>query len=183
MTDNGDRARGERHESRLEQLDRNWTDLLQELRVTQTGVQLLTGFLLTLPFQSKFADLTVFECTVYLATVAAAVLATALVITPVSLHRMLFRRHARRETVQIGHRLALAGLTLLGVAMLGVVTLVFAVVLGDRVGVIAGAAIGIIILILWAALPLRIRATHTDPPGGAPTPPRSVGNGPVQPPT
>lgn len=168
MTDNGDRARRERHESRLEQLDRNWTDLLQELRVTQTGVQLLTGFLLTLPFQSKFADLTVFERTVYLATVTASVLATALVIAPVSLHRMLFRRHARRETVQIGHRLALAGLTLLGVAMLGVVTLVFAVVLGDRVGVIAGAAIGVIIVVLWGALPLRIRATHTDPPESPP---------------
>ena len=55
-TDHGEEARKERHETPLEQLDRNWADLLQELRVSQTGVQLLTGFLLTLPFQSRFTE-------------------------------------------------------------------------------------------------------------------------------
>ena len=94
---------------------------------------------------------------------AASVLATALLIAPVSLHRMLFRRHARRETVQIGHRLAVVGLALLGVAMLGVITLVFAVVLGNRIGLIAATALGIVLVVLWVLLPLRIRTTHTEP--------------------
>ncbi|HEY5882339.1 MAG TPA: DUF6328 family protein, partial [Nakamurella sp.] len=106
-TDQGDEARKERHETPLEQLDRNWNDLLQELRVSQTGVQLLTGFLLTLPFQSRFTDLNDFERTTYLITMALSVTSTAFLIAPVSVHRMLFRRHARRATVQVGHRLAI----------------------------------------------------------------------------
>lgn len=79
-----ERARGDddewnyraRHETTTQRLDRNWEALLQELRVVQTGVQLLTGFLLTLPFQQRFADLTDFEVAVYLVTVALSVVST-----------------------------------------------------------------------------------------------------------
>jgi hypothetical protein len=90
-----------RHETTTKRLDRNWADLLQELRVVQTGVQLLTGFLLTLPFQAFFTTLSAFEENVYLFTVACSVLATGLAIAPVSLHRILFRQRARRLTVSI----------------------------------------------------------------------------------
>ena len=79
-----------RGETETERLDRNWSDLLQELRVVQTGVQLPTGFLLTLPFQSRFTKLSNFEQNVYLATVVASVAATGNFIAPVSLHRILF---------------------------------------------------------------------------------------------
>lgn len=161
--DDGDRARGQRHETPLEQLDRNWADLLQELRVAQTGVQLLTGFLLTLPFQSRFTDLTDTQQTIYLSTVAVSVAATAFLIGPVSLHRMLFRRHARWDTVHIGHHLALIGLLLLGVAMVGVVLLIFSFVLGDRPGLLAAAAVAVLLLMLWMLLPLHVRNVHTDP--------------------
>src|SRR5271156_7011703 len=86
--------RGERRgETETQRLDRNWNSLLQELRVVQTGVQLLTGFLLTLPFQQRFDVLSPSMRDVYLTTVCLAVSATVLLITPVSIHRMLFRRH------------------------------------------------------------------------------------------
>ena len=81
-----------RSETETERLDRNWGDLLQELRVVQTGVQLLTGLLLTVPFQARFGDLTDFQRVIYLATVSVSVTSTALLIAPVALHRLLFRR-------------------------------------------------------------------------------------------
>jgi Family of unknown function (DUF6328) len=62
--------RAQRGETSLERLDRNWADLLQELRVVQTGVQLLTGFLLILPFQSRFEQLTTTQQTIYLVTLS-----------------------------------------------------------------------------------------------------------------
>ena len=100
----------QRDETPLQRLDRNWADLLQELRVVQTGVQLLTGFLLTLPFQSRFQELSQFQQNTYLVTLCAAVISTGFLIAPVSLHRYLFRRHARRLTVEVSHRLAQIGL-------------------------------------------------------------------------
>src|SRR6059058_4764882 len=98
-----------RKETEIERLDRNWTDLLQELRVVQTGVQLLTGFLLTLPFQQKFSRLTDGERGVYLFAVATSIVATGFLQAPVSLHRALFRKHRRKETVLAAHKLAIVG--------------------------------------------------------------------------
>src|SRR3954462_12404947 len=84
-----------RNETGMQRLDRNWAELLQELRVLQTGVQLLTGFLLTLPFQSRFATLSAFDQPVYLLPVALAVASPGWLIAPVGLPRGLFRRPAR----------------------------------------------------------------------------------------
>jgi len=146
-----------RHETPLERLDRNWVDLLQELRVIQTGVQLLTGFLLILPFQSRFEQLTQSQQNIYLMTLSAAVLATGFLIAPVSLHRFLFRRHARRATVDVAHRLAQIGMSILGLAIVGVVLLIFDVVLGPTAGYVAGGVAAIVLLGLWVVLPLIIR--------------------------
>src|ERR1700712_4015200 len=88
-----------RNETTVQRLDRNWTDLLQELRVVQTGVQFLTGFLLTLPFQQRFWQLSSRQHDLYLASVSASVVATAFLQAPVSVHRALFRRHQRDEEV------------------------------------------------------------------------------------
>ena len=103
----------------MERLDRNWADLLQELRVVQTGVQLLTGFLLTLPFQARFVGLGEFQQNVYLVTVGFAISATGFLIAPVAIHRVLFRRHARLTLVSAAHRLAVIGTVLLGAAVVG----------------------------------------------------------------
>ena len=81
----------DRDETEAQRLDRNWSGLLQELRVAQTGVQLLTGFLLTLPFQQRFTQLDGVMRTVYLVTVACSIGATVLLVAPVSMHRLLFR--------------------------------------------------------------------------------------------
>jgi hypothetical protein len=147
----------DRRESAIERLDRNWSELLQELRVLQTGVQLLTGFLLTLPFQQRFATLNPVDRDIYLADVSAAVCSTALLIAPVALHRLLFRQHARAEQVSIAHRLALAGSTLLAVAICGVVVLIFDVVAGRSAAVGGGVAAGVLILSVWLLLPLSRR--------------------------
>ena len=146
-----------RHETPVERLDRNWNDLLQELRVVQTGVQLLTGFLLTLPFQARFAQLSTFQRDVYLATVACSVLATGLLIAPVSVHRVLFRQRARQRLVSVAHRLALLGLSALAAAIIGAVLLIGTVVIGTGTGWVAALAAASLLAALWVAMPIAIR--------------------------
>jgi hypothetical protein len=143
----------QRDETPTERLDRNWAELLQELRVVQTGVQFLTGFLVTLPFQQRFSGLGTAERVTYLCALGFAVTATALVIAPVALHRMLFRRHARPELVATAHRLALGGYCLLGLAVVAVVLLIFDVVQGTLAGVVAGSVTAIGLAGLWGILP------------------------------
>jgi hypothetical protein len=155
--DRAEQARRERHETPTEQLDRNWSDLLQELRVAQTGVQLLTGLLLTAVFQSRFAELTDYEHVIYLITVCLSTLSTALLITPVALHRGLFRQQARRPLVSAAQLCAVAGLTLLGLAVTGVVLLIFTVTAGRSAGVVAATVTAVVFVGLWAALPLALR--------------------------
>ncbi len=149
----------------MQRLDRNWVDLLQELRVVQTGVQILTGFLVVLPFQSRFEQLTTAQTTIYLITLCLAVLAMGFLIAPVSLHRLLFRRHARQVTVDVAHRLAQIGLVLLGASIVGVVMLIFDLVLGGAAGTIAAGCAAVVLLVLWGAVPLAIRARSAQPPG------------------
>lgn len=142
-----------RDESTIEKLDRNWSELLQELRVTQTGVQLLTGFLLTLPFQQRFATLKSGQQNLYLADVGLAVASTLLLVAPVAMHRALFRRHQRGTAVRFAHRCAVAGTALFGVALIGVVYLIFEVVKGTAAAGGAGALAGLSVLTLWVVCP------------------------------
>ena len=130
-----------RDETETERLDRNWASLLQELRVAQTGVTLLTGFLLTLPFQQRFTELDSVMRAVYLVTVACSIGSTVLLVAPVGMHRLLFRRHRLEALVSASHSYAIAGLLLLGVALAGVSTMIFDLVVGTvrRHGSPAGA--------------------------------------------
>ena len=150
-----------RSESEEQRLDRNWSSLLQELRVTQTGVQLLTGFLLTLPFQSRFADLGAGLHRVYLATVVSSLAATVLLVAPVGMHRMLFRQHKLRTLVSAAHRFAYVGLLLLGTALTGVAVVVFGAVLGTTAAVLAGAVTATAMLAAWVGYPLWMRRGHS----------------------
>ncbi|MBC2640814.1 MULTISPECIES: DUF6328 family protein [unclassified Rhodococcus (in: high G+C Gram-positive bacteria)] len=143
-----------RDETETERLDRNWSNLLQELRVVQTGVQLLTGFLLTLPFQQRFEELSDTQEVIYLVTVALSVTATIMLIAPVGLHRLLFRQHALPTLVAIGQRLAIAGIAALGCALVGVVLLIFGVVVNMPTGVIA-AAIALLMFFGFWILPAQ----------------------------
>ena len=151
----------DRNESLDERMDRNWNEMLQELRVTQTGTQILTGFLLAIAFQNRFEDLTTFQHRVYLILVLAAVTTTALGLAPVNLHRELFRQHAKEVVVKIAH--VLLRLTLLGVGLVlvGTVLLIFDVV-ADRESawIAAGATSGGLVII--AVLPQIIRRASPE---------------------
>ncbi|WP_371859798.1 DUF6328 family protein [Nocardia uniformis] len=142
-----------RHETETERLDRNWNSLIQETRVVQTGVQLLTGFLMILPFQSRFDMLTDPMRVLYLVTVSASIGATVFLVAPVSAHRILFRRHRLRAVVESAHKFGLVGLALLGVALTGVVVLIFDVVAGTIVGVAAGLLFAALFAVVWGLLP------------------------------
>lgn len=146
-----------RSETQAERLDRNWNSLLQELRVTQTGVQLLTGFLLTLPFQNRFNTLGRPLQTVYLGTVACSLAATVVLVAPVGIHRMLFRRHRILTVVSVTHRCAYLGLLLLGAALIGVAAVVFGTVLGSTAAVLAALVTAAAMTAGWVVLPLRLR--------------------------
>jgi Family of unknown function (DUF6328) len=152
-----------RHETRTERLDRNWSSLLQELRVVQTGVQLLTGFLLTLPFQQRFTELDAHSRAVYLGTVALSVMSTVLLIAPVGMHRILFRRRRLTLLVTAAHWCAYVGLLLLGTALAGVTDLIFGSVIGRTIGWVAGAIALIGFTTFWVVIPLAmLQSNHTD---------------------
>ena len=153
-----------RSETEIQRLDRNWLSLLQELRVVQTGVQLLTGFLLTLPFQPRFDALSTAMRVVYLATVGCSVAATVLLEAPVGMHRMLFRRHRTQFLVSAAHRFAYIGLLLMGLALTGVTVIIFGAVAGTTTGAVAGACAIVAQIVFWVLWPLWAR--HEAPPPG-----------------
>jgi len=145
-----------RAESQNQRMDRNWNEILQELRVTQTGTQILTGFLLTIVFQPKFAELDHFQRTVYLVLVGAAGLTTALGLAPVLLHRELFRRQMKSTVVRSADvflRCALGGI---GLVLTGTQLLVFDVAVGHRAGLLA-AGVTLVVVVTIAVLPMIIR--------------------------
>ncbi|WP_104131341.1 MULTISPECIES: DUF6328 family protein [unclassified Cryobacterium] len=155
------RAEDGREETPDEQFDRNWEEILQELRVTQTGTQIISGFLLTLAFQQRFKELTSFQIIVYLVLVLLAAAATAIGLAPVSLHRTLFRRHEKKRMVAIGNRLL--KITLVVVALLtgGVVMFIFDVVGGILTGIVAGAAVFVLLALVLVVLPWSARRPIT----------------------
>lgn len=149
------RAGDGRDETETERLDRNWNGLLQELRILQTGTQILTGFLLTVAFQPRFPELDTFPTTLYAVLVVLAAASTIVALAPVALHRALFRRQAMADLVRISHRLVRVSLGVTAVTTVGVVLLVLDVAIGPTAG-IAGAALTAIGLGgWWAVLPAR----------------------------
>ena len=119
----------------------------------QTGVQILTGFLLTLPFQARFADLDDYQRTVYLVLVVVSVTATALIVAPVSMHRSLFRRQMKQNVVTTADRLTRLALGVLALVITGAALLVFDVVVGRTAGIVAGSCVLVVLALLWVVLP------------------------------
>jgi hypothetical protein len=150
-----------RDESLNERMDRNWNEILQELRVTQTGTQIFTGFLLTIAFQTRFTELTTFQVRVYLVLVVAAVLTTALGLAPVSLHRSLFRRGAKMIIVETAH--IIMRITLVGVAvmLIGTMLLIFDLVVGRNAALIV-AGLTLLVVIMLALLPAVLRSSRRE---------------------
>ncbi|MCU1531009.1 MAG: sodium:proton antiporter [Arthrobacter sp.] len=145
-----------RNETEEERLDRNWMELLQELRVLQTGVQLVAGFLLTLPFQARFETLDDYQTSLYLANVTLGALMLALILLPVSVHRRLFRKRLKATLVSSADRItkvALGGVVLLST---GTSSLVFDVTAGRSAGLIAGGTLLVVLLVLLVYVPIRL---------------------------
>jgi hypothetical protein len=149
-------AGDERDETPEERADRNWNDLLQELRVSQTGVQLLAGFLATLPFQSRFEELDGFQRGWYVGLLALAFATVGVTLAPVAIHRRVFRHGVKEELVRAGHRLIGAAVAMIGVLLGGIVLLVVDMVY-DRTAAAIAAVVSIAILTgLLVVLPARV---------------------------
>ncbi|WP_223146338.1 DUF6328 family protein [Streptomyces apricus] len=147
----------ERNETRLERADRNFSELLQELRVTQTGVQILFAFLLTLAFTPRFPSLDAVQRTTYVVTLLLAVLAAALFTAPAALHRRLFRRGAKPQVVEASSRVAQIGLAVLALALSGSMLLVVDVAVDRAEGIAAGAVTLVVCTGLWEVMPYLVK--------------------------
>jgi hypothetical protein len=147
----------ERNETALERSDRHLAELMQEVRVAQTGVQVLFGFLLIVPFNARFASLGAGQRALYFATLAAAGAAAMLLIAPSSHHRILFRCGDKEYIVRMANRYAIAGLACVALAMVGALLLVADVILGSPAAGIAGAVASGAALWCWYVQPLRRR--------------------------
>ena len=149
-------GRPQRRESEAEQADRNFNELLQELRVTQTGVQILFAFLLTLAFQSRFVEIDQLQRSIYVVTLLLCAGATALLIAPVALHRAMFRKGRKREVVESAAKLARGGLLLLFLAIVSALLFIFDVVLSRGVAIALASGVAVVFLVFWYALPWRM---------------------------
>ena len=156
----GEEASDGRNETVDERYDRNWVEILQELRVTQTGTQIISGFLLTLAFQQRFTDLDAYQVAVYVVLVLLAATSTCLGLTPVSLHRTLFHQHEKKKIVVIGNRLLKATLVVVAVLTAGVVLFILDVVVGRGAGIIAGAATLVFLGIMLALMPRLVGSSR-----------------------
>lgn len=136
-------------------LDRELLELLNELRVVLPGVQALFAFLLIVPFNDRFADVTSAQRFVYTVALLASALACVLFITAPAFHRLRFRRHDKVQLLRIGNRCAIAGMAALGVAMAAGVFLVTGYLFGTGMGTLLAAGVALSIGILWWVVPLR----------------------------
>jgi hypothetical protein len=141
----------------MQRVDRAYSEILQEIRVAQTGVQILFAFLLTLAFTARFKTVTPFERDIYVTALMLAAGATALLIAPAAFHRVVYRRRLKPHLVRVASRLALAGLVLLLLAMVSALLLILEVVSGLSPALfLAGGAL-MWFVTWWFVLPLRSR--------------------------
>jgi hypothetical protein len=151
-------ALSERNETVLERCDRQLAELLQEVRVAQTGVQVLFGFLLMVPMTARFGSLSSAELVLYVVTLGAAGAAAVLLIAPSAQHRVLFRCGDKEHVVRLANRYAIAGLACVALAMVGGIAFIAEVVSGSAAAGCAGATAALAPLWCWYIQPLRRRA-------------------------
>lgn len=147
-----------RDETLDERADRNWVELLQELRVSQTGVQLIAGFLVTLPFLDGFADLDDFQRGWYLGLLGLAFLIVGLMLSPVAIHRHLFRGHAKTTVVTVAHILTEIAVVLIAALLAGISFLVVDMVLDRLQAAVAGVVVASVLIGLLVVLPRLVSA-------------------------
>ena len=143
-----------RDETEAERLDRNLAELLQELRVALPGVQVLFAFLLAVPFQKRFGEITSFQESIYFVVLLATAVSAALLIAPTAYHRVTFRLQRKEELVKLSNRLAIIGLGFLALAMTGAIVLITDFLYGTALTVVAGLLAAGMFVGLWYLLPV-----------------------------
>lgn len=151
-----------RNETEEERADRMWGELIQEVRVAQTGVQILFGFLLTVVFQPKYVRLTDTDQAIYIVTVVLGACATGALIGPVSLHRLVSGRRVKPQAVRLASRLTFVGLVLLLATMTSSLLLILRVATHDGYVPYLVAAVVSWYLLCWYGLPLWARRRHSS---------------------
>jgi hypothetical protein len=144
-----------RHETEEERLDRNLQELLQELRVALPGVQVLFAFLLVVPFNQRFPDITNFQQTIYFVTLLLATGATAFLIAPTVHHRVQFREQDKERIVMTANRFTIVGMALLAAAMTGAILLITDLLYKSTTVTIVAALVAVMFALLWYAVPMR----------------------------
>jgi cyanate permease len=156
-SDGNRRGSYDRDESESQKLDRNWGELLQELRITQTGLQLLTGFLLTLPFTQVFPSLDDGQKGLYLSLVLIAGVAVGVNMTPIMLHRRVFRERRKDRVVALGHQMIQVVMGAVALLIIGMSVLIFSVVTSWTAGLVVGALLAIVLVVLLVVVPERLQ--------------------------
>ncbi len=146
-----------RDESEAQRADRNLGELLQELRVAGLGVQVLFGFLLSLPFTNRFTRLSPGQHDLYLACLVLAAVATALLLGPGAYHRLVFRRGLKESLVRAASVMAIAGLATVGLAVSAAVLLVTGYVASGLTAAVISVLVLLVFGLLWFAFPLTRR--------------------------
>jgi Family of unknown function (DUF6328) len=167
----------ERDETEVERLDRNFQDLLQELRVAQAGVQILFAFLLSLAFTQRFGVLTGVQRAIYIVSLLAAAAAAAMCAGPVVRPQVLFRQRRKQELVTAADRMAVSGLIALLLSIAAAVLLIVDVTVGPVAAVLLTGLVTLWYVLLWYVLPMRSRSRPDGltAPGGRPGQGRSRG--------
>lgn len=147
-----------RDEDQADRYDRHWNELLQELRITQTGVQILFAFLLTIAFTTPFRDSDEFTHDLFAVTIAVAAMSMALVIAPVSFHRIVFRKRIRDKMIPMASKMTAGGLFLLMLAVCGGLLLALDVVLDRRLAIGVSVVVLLWFVTFWYVIPGRVRA-------------------------
>ena len=146
-----------RYESEAQRLDRNLAELLQELRVAGLGIQVLFGFLLSIPFTNRFVQLSSTQRVLYMVALMLAALATALLLAPVAYHRLLFRHHLKGAVLRVANTLAILGLVTVSLAVSTTVLLDVSFVEQGAIVPALTIAVAALFAVLWFVFPLSRR--------------------------
>jgi hypothetical protein len=165
VTSDPNRPGGGSDEDEKERRDRELMELVQELRVALTGVQVLFAFLLTVPFTQRFARVTEFQRHLFYATLIASALSVLLLIAPTARHRILFRQHDKEALLHVSNVYSVAGLLALALAMIGAVMLITDLLFKETMVTVVTAILTVLFLTLWFVLPAVRRVASGEDSG------------------
>jgi amino acid transporter len=150
-------------EGRKQKLDRELIELLQEMRVMLPGIEVIFGFLLTVPFTARFTELTSLQRTTFFVSFLSTAMATAFLVAPSSYHRMRWRQYDKENLLRIANKFAIIGLAFFAISLAGIAFIVTDVVIRTNIAVWVAAGVAAIVILLWFGLPLFRRAEEELP--------------------